>query len=110
MRKSLIFILLLPFFLVACTRQEPYIGFHYRNAIVNTDPISQQRYLTEGPRFSTIQSCLNWGNNILASTPGDGFECSTGCQYDEEIQALVCKDTTKLITKFGKGGSYDYER
>ena len=98
--------------LSGCTQQlgssSSYMGFYYPNAVVKTDALSQQLYLSNAPNFESIQACLSWGNNLLTHSPGDGFECSTGCRYEKDYQSIICKDTTKLITKFGKGGSYDY--
>ena len=65
------------------------------------------KYLDEAPRFDSLQSCLAWGNNLLSKNPRDGFECGTGCRF-EKYQAIVCKDTTKMITKIIGGESYNF--
>lgn len=72
-------------------------GFYYKSAEYPSSPLAERRMLDEAPGFSTLQDCMKWGSTMIASNPSDGFECSYGCRFDESFNALICKDTTKMI-------------
>lgn len=84
-----------------------WLGFYYEDGIYQSDAFSQRIKLEEAPRFSSIQTCINWGNALLSKNPRSGFECSYGCRYEKEWQSTVCKDTTKMITTIKKEGVWD---
>ncbi len=79
-----------------------WLGFYYKNQESNYSAIAQEAALEKAPRFTSIQNCLNWGKDLIANNPNDGFDCSYGCRFEEDFQAIVCKDTTKMIIKLEK--------
>lgn len=90
------------------SNNNTWLGFYYPNAVYKTDALSQQSMLSNAPKFSSIQDCMNWGNRLLSASPESGFECSRSCRYDKEWSSIVCKETTKMITEIEKGGSWDF--
>jgi hypothetical protein len=72
-------------------------GFYYKNAEYPTNPLDERRMLEESPSFSTLQDCMKWGSSVVANNPSDGFECSYGCRFDDGYNAVICKDTTKMV-------------
>jgi len=98
-------------------KSEPsikWLGFYYKDAVYPSNQLSLQKMLDEAPSFSSIQACVNWGKELLAKNPAAGFECSYGCRYEEGVysegvgttvgEGIVCKDTTKMITRLEKEG------
>ena len=93
--------------LSACSSNPTYLGFYYKNAVYKTGSFNEQTALANAPQFNTLQACHSWGRNLLTSNPNDGYECSTGCRYDDGFGAMICRDTTKMITNNPAGASYD---
>lgn len=104
--KNLIFVLAITIFLTACTPNNTYVGFHYKNAVFDANIYSQQIRLDNAPKFSSLQACITWGKNLLTSNPRDGYECSKDCRIDGEW-GIVCKDTTKMITTGSNTATYE---
>jgi len=74
-------------------------GFYYTNSEYPAGPIQERIMLDRAATFASLQDCMKWGSTITVNNSRDAFECSYGCKYDEEYNAVVCDDTTKMINK-----------
>lgn len=72
-------------------------GFYYKSAEYPSNAVQERLMLDEASTFSFLQDCMKWGSDILKNNPRDGFECSYGCRFGEDLNSVVCEDTTKMI-------------
>jgi hypothetical protein len=60
-----------------------------RLAVFNTDA------MTQAPRFTTVQQCVEWGRSRVGSNPRSTFECGVGCRIVGG--GVVCRDKTGIM-------------
>lgn len=79
-------------------------GFYHENQEIKLkrNNIEEKAAIEEAPTFSSLRSCINWGKDLLVNNQQGGFDCSYGCRFEEDIQTIVCKDTTGMITELEK--------
>ena len=49
------------------------------------------------PKFKTLQSCMAWGNERGRQVAGSGFQCATGCEFNEIARDVICQDSSPIL-------------
>jgi len=72
-------------------------GFYYQGFESQRGKAIHADALANAPKFRTVQECIDWGRDRTAAIPGSGFECASGCRFDQGIAEVVCRDSTRVM-------------